>query len=186
MPESNRDEPLDAAVSRLREIGRQRPTPERRAEVRNALSDRREGVQAVAAQVLGAWGGRETVENLRAWLQQLDQRHPSYSGPRNVAIRELARCINAADADWALDLYFGQDTLVATHEYLPLGSATEPEKARRRIKLELRNQDPIKRHAALKLIRWMQLPDGADLAQPLLDDPDHTTRRLARDLVESA
>jgi hypothetical protein len=170
-------------VAELRALGAKKPTPERRAIVRDALFDKREGVQSVAAQVLGSWGGQETVADLRLWLARLDERHDPFIGPRGVAISQLARCIRAEDADWALDLYFGQNGMTATHEYLPLASAVDRECARPRIERELHNPDPVKRHAALKLIRWMQLPDTASLASPLVNDDDSTTRRLARDLA---
>lgn len=183
MAESERDEPLDAFVAELRAIGKRKPTRERRAVLRDALFHKREGVQSVAAQVLGAWGGRESVDDLRSWLARLNERHDPYSGPRIVAIRELARCIDPSDSDWALDLYFSQEGVSATHEYLPLACAADPKRARPRIERELRSRDPVNRHAALKLIRWMELPDRAILARPLVDDPDDWTRGLARGLA---
>jgi hypothetical protein len=181
-----RNEPLDALVAELRALGAEQPTRERRAILRAALLHKREGVQSVAAQVIGAWGGRESVEDLRVWLERLIERHDPYIGPRTVAIRELARCIAADDSDWALDLYFGQKGVVATHEYLPLASATDPATARPRIERELRSLNAVKRHAALKLTSRMKLPDSASLARPLINDPDDWTRRLARDLANQA
>lgn len=180
---SERGEQLDVLVSRLRAIGAERPTTERRAILRAALFHKREGVQSVAAQVLGAWGGRESVEDLRLWLGRINERHDPYIGPRNVAIRELAGCIDVDDSDWALDLYFGQEGDVATSEYLRLASAADPAKARRRIERELLNPEAVKRHAALKLMSRMALPDSATLARSLIDDPDDWTRGLARDLA---
>ena len=123
---------------------------------------------------------------MRLWLTRLDERHEAFIGPRTVAIRELARCIGAEDADWALDLYFGQKGATATHEYLPLARAVDPELARSRIRRELQNPDPVKRHAALKLTGSMQLPDRATLARALVNDSDSTTRRLARALAEQS
>jgi methionyl aminopeptidase len=128
-------EPLDVLVAELRAIGTKRPTTERRAILRAALLHKREGVQSVAAQVLGGWGGRESVEDLRLWLGQLE-RHDPYIGPRTIAIRELERCIDVDDSDWVLDLYSGQEGVVATHEYFPLASATDPVRARPRIERE--------------------------------------------------
>jgi HEAT repeat protein len=178
-----RDEPLDSLVAELRALGATKPTPERRAIVRDALFHKREGVQSVAAQVLGSWGGQESVAELRLWLARLDERHEPFIGPRGVAISQLARCIGPEDSEWSLDLYFGQNGITATHEYLPLARAVDPEHARPRIERELQDANPVKRHAALKLIRWMQLPDSASLASPLVNDADSTTRRLARDLA---
>jgi hypothetical protein len=173
---------MERLIAELRALGARKPTPPRRERVRDALFDKREGVQSVAAQVLGSWGGRESVAELRLWLARLDDLHKPFIGPREVAVRELGRCIELEDVDWVLDLYFGQNDVVATHEYLPLASATDPGRARPRIERELQNPDPVKRHAALKLIRWMQPPDAADLAKGLVDDPDAVTRGLARDL----
>lgn len=177
-------ESLDRVVAGLREIGVLKPSPERRKTICDALLHKREGVQSVAAQVLGAWGGSESVCALRDWLSRLDERHEPFIGPRGVAIRELARCIGEQDANWALDLYFGQGGVLETHEYLILAASVDPSRSRSRIEAEVQSPDPVRRHAALKLANYQGLSDAADLARPLADDPDKDTRTLARHLID--
>ena len=147
----NRSEPLDELIASLRALGAKKATPERRAVMRDALSNKWEGAQSVAAQALGSWGGPESVADLRWWLSRLDH-HGSFTGPRVIAMEQLACCIGPEDADWVLDLYFGQESVTATHEYLGLATRVDPAVARTRIMKESRNPNPVRRHAALKLI----------------------------------
>jgi HEAT repeat protein len=181
----HRNEPLNELVTSLRALGTQKATPQRRAVVREALGHKSEGAQSVAAQVLGLWGGRESVADLREWLGQLD-RHEPFIGPRGVALEALARCVGPEDVDWMLELYFGQDSVLATHEYLRLACAVDPTLARPRIVAELSHDSAIRRHAAVKLISWLRYTDTADLVRPLLADEDEFTRAAARAVLAGA
>src|SRR5262249_23113548 len=52
----------------LRSLGQRPPTPEARAEVESYLTSKWQGLQAIAAEVLGTWGGRESARLLRELL----------------------------------------------------------------------------------------------------------------------
>ena len=148
LPESHSAENID---ERLRALAALKPTAERRAEVGAMLDNKREGVQTVAAQVLGSWGGRESVAALRAWLARLDERPYSWSA-RGVAAKALASCVTGADAGWALDLYFAQPTLVRRYELFPILDALPPEDTVTRLENEARDPDPERRDAAARAL----------------------------------
>lgn len=88
---------LQRTKLRLQDLARSRPTAKRRAEVEVLLQSKWTGVQISAAQVLGKWGGPESVLALRRWLDE--------GGSTADAIKALARCVGDADVDWALDIH---------------------------------------------------------------------------------
>ena len=65
-----------------------------------------EGVQVVAARVLGKWGGRSSVELLRQWLMDYYARKSRNMGVERVACEALLACYEPQDVAWILDLYF--------------------------------------------------------------------------------
>src|SRR5690348_2838346 len=142
---------LKAQAVHLRSLGELQPTPERRAEVELALRHKREGIQSVAARVLGQWGGRESVSALRHWLISSLARESGWS-IRGVAIRELARLVEPGDAQWVLDLYFGVQDRLVKHELFFLAKALDPESARAELVARLRDPDWSNRQAAVKAI----------------------------------
>jgi hypothetical protein len=150
-PESNAAENINA---RLRALAALKPTTERRAEVEAMLDNKWEGVQTVAAQVLGSWGGRESVAALRTWLARLYERPYSWAA-RGVAARALALCVTEADVGWALDLYFDQPTLVRRHEIFPILAALPREETVTRLENEARDPDPERREAAARALTWI-------------------------------
>lgn len=174
---------LQTTVNELRSLGSRRPTPERRAAVARALSSKFEGVQSVAAQVLGEWGDRESIDALHAWLLSCLER-PFGWAVRGVAVRALARTIGTEDIGWALDLYFGVAGVLQKHELLPLVLALPPETARDRLVAELRNAGWENRQAAAKAIGNMGYSDRMELLSALADDPQPQVRRSAKLLSE--
>jgi hypothetical protein len=118
------------------------------------LDHKWEGVQTVAAQVLGQWGGQESVAALRAWLARLYEREYSWAA-RGVAAKSLAACVTEADVSWALDLYFEQPTLVRRHEIFPILAALPRGETVRRLEDEARHPDPERREAAARGLTWI-------------------------------
>ena len=110
---------LHEIVEHLRALGRRPPTPESRQEVEHYLFNKWQGLQVVAGQVLGTWGGPESVAVLREWLMRLYEKKSAWSGVRGTAAECLARCVTAADADWLLDLYFSFRTRYGGYELTP-------------------------------------------------------------------
>jgi hypothetical protein len=167
------------AVTHLRRLATEKPSAERRAEVQRALDSRFEGVQAVGAEVLGAWADQESVVMLQEWLDRLLGR-PRSMGARGVAVRELAHCAGLVDADWVLDRYFGARDHLLQHELLPLASTLPPPSIRSRVQAAAKDNHPRMRLAALKLILTAPFQDRATLVAGFLADPDKLIRKVAR------
>jgi hypothetical protein len=112
---------LEEISRRLRWFRTVKPTQKRRVEAEALLASKWDGVQVSAAQVLAAWGGRESVGALRTWLElRVDRRDPSTSVVRPGAVA-LGQCVEEEDVEWALDLYLkaGPDTY-RQNELFPL------------------------------------------------------------------
>ena len=176
---------LSALAARLWSLAEQAPTPALRDEVIAGLRHKREGIQSIAAQVLGTWGGRESVETLRQWLLDCQEREFGWA-VRGVAIRQLATLVEAQDADWILDLYFTVPGWIAKHELFPLVRVLSPEVARERLVGALRDADWVNRQAAVKAIGNMAFPDRRRLLLPLIFDPDPNVQKSARFLSREA
>jgi HEAT repeat protein len=176
---------LRQVTNRLRQLGAKRPTPESWAEVAAALSNKWEGVQAVAAQVLGRWGDRESVEQLRGFLARCFGRRYGW-GIRKAVVWALRPVVTEADVGWVLDLYFGLDGWLPKHELLWLVAALPPRAARERLVAALRDPRWENRHAAVKAIGNMDYPDHRELLLQLRDDPDERVRRSVRLLAAQA
>ena len=176
---------LSALAAHLWALAEQPSTTEAKAEVLNALQHKREGIQAIAAQVLGAWGGRESVAALRGWLTECQRRESGWAA-RGVAVSQLARLVESQDANWILDLYLTVPGWIAKHELFPLVRALAPEVARSRLVAALRDPDWVNRHAAVKAIGNMALGDRRRLLLPLIDDPDRNVQKSARFLSQEA
>jgi hypothetical protein len=166
---------------RLRRIGQKRPSPEARAEVAAALSNKWEGVQAVAAQVLGGWGDRESVELLRRFLVRCIDRKFGWS-IRGVAVRALRPVVTEEDVDWILDLYFSPNGYFPKHELLWLVTALPPKATRPRLVAGLRDKRWYIRRAAVNAIGNVDYPDRQQLILQLSKDPDSDVRASVRRL----
>src|SRR5262249_39178565 len=107
---------------RLRELGTVPPVPESRDEIQRALQSKFEGIQGVAAEVLGAWGDQDSKAVLKTWFLETLNR-PLGWAIRSVGVRELAKLAVAEDTDWVLDLYFEARDGLLQHELLRLAAA---------------------------------------------------------------
>jgi len=176
---------LSELAAHLWAFADQPPTPAARAEVLAALRHKREGIQSIGAQVLGSWGGRESIEPLRRWLLECQEREAGWA-VRGVAVDQLARLVEGQDAEWILDLYFSVPGWIAKHELFPLVRALKPDVARPRLVAALRDPDWTNRHAAVKAIGNMAFHDRRRLLLPLVDDPNHNVQKSARFLSREA
>lgn len=168
-------------VSALRSLAARKPTAEGFAEVVAGLNNKFEGVQSAALQVLGEWGGAESINVLREFLGQAFLRKYGWS-IRGVAVNALARHLRPEDADWVLNLYFELPNVLSKHEVLPLVVKIPASVARDRLTKELRNANWMGRQAAVKAIGNMPFCDRAELIHPLLNDPNDRVRASARAL----
>lgn len=167
----------------LRSLGRAGPAPEARAILtEHLLRNKWEGVQSCAAQVLAEWGGRESVEALRAWLLSTYERKNGWA-INGVAAMALARCVGDEDADWILDLYFGVRGWQRKHDLRPLVVALPFESVRDRFRREARSADRDNRQAVLKAIVYMSFPDRAAWLQRFAADPDSAIGKAARSWI---
>ena len=147
---------LKQITNRLKELGSKPETPEARKEVMESLESKWEGIQAVAAKVLAIWGGRESVDALRAWLIQCHQRKYGWA-VRRVAVKALSQCVDESDVDWILEMYFSVSGVHAKHELLyPLIVNLSSEATYKRLILESKSKDRDNRQAAMKAIANMR------------------------------
>jgi HEAT repeat protein len=170
---------IDDLAERLRAMRVRSENATRRDEVLEAVHSKHEGIQSLALQVLGIWGGKSSVKVLREFLIGAVERKHGWS-IRGVAVNALAPWIVASDAKWLLDLYFALPGVVAKHEVLPLVRRLPIEAARAVLVARLRDSDAVNRQAAVKAIGGMPFPDRADLLRPLCVDPDKDVRASAR------
>ena len=168
---------LKAESLRLREFSVTPPSDTARDEVAKALGSKFEGIQAVAAEVLGAWGDPTSKAALRAWFLTTIPR-PNGWAIRSVGVRELARLATAEDAGWVLDLYFGAKDRLLQHELLRLAAALPPNPARQMVEQRARDPDPRVRHAALKILVWSSWGERKALLHPFASDGDPAIRKL--------
>ncbi|HJU74197.1 MAG TPA: HEAT repeat domain-containing protein [Gemmatimonadaceae bacterium] len=176
---------LSRKAAALRELANAPPIAETRSLVADALHDKFEGVQAVALDVLGAWGDPESLAALREFLKTAFTRKFGWA-IRGVAVRNLIPHVSATDVDWILDLYFTRPDALTKHELVRLVIALPPEGARARLVAELRSPDRLNRQAAVKAIGNMPYSDRRQLLWPLREDSDAFVRKSARLLSEGA
>ena len=168
---------LKAESLRLRELSLVPPSESARLEVTKALESKFEGIQAVGAEVLGAWGDPASKSVLRDWFLTTIPR-PNGWAIRSVGVRELARLATADDARWVLDLYFGANDALLQHELGRLASALPPDPAKGIVERKARDADARVRHAALKILVWSSWGDPKILLRPFASDRDPAVRSL--------
>ena len=176
---------LQSQSKTLKELGQLKATPQRLAQVKNALCSKWEGTQSAALQVLALWGGRDAIEAIRAFLVEAYGREFGWS-IRGVAVQALASVVGPKDVEWVLDQYFSRPTLLEKHELLPIVLRLPPEKARGRLLRELRSDDPLNRQAAVKAIGNLPFEDRETLLKPLRRDLDRRVRESAEALAGAA
>jgi len=140
------DEFLKAEANHIRGLLGKRESKAARASVEGALQSKFEGLQSLAAQVLATWRSEKSKERLRSWLEEkLCQQSSSLVG---VAAQALRNRVEAGDAPWLLDLYFGAPGLLDRHHLLDVLDALPPGLLGDRIQSELRSTDRSTREAA--------------------------------------
>lgn len=123
------------------------PTSTRRKEVDEALRSKWEGVQVWAARVLASWGDRQSIDELRRWLESSLTKEAGWA-VRGEAVNALCKCYKAEDIPWLLDMYFKTEDRLLRHELLPFVTALPHEVVRRRIKKELKSESELRQDSA--------------------------------------
>lgn len=173
---------LQEEAEKLRRLGYSKPNCTGMSIVREAMSSKWEGIQSIALQVLGQWGGKEAIEMLRSFLVNAYAREYGWT-IRGVAVRSLAKIVGSDDVDWVLALYFSLPGWLAKHELLPVVLQLPPERARTRLTSEPLNIDPVNRQAAAKAIGNMPFEDRIKLLKPLCEDESEEVRATAKALT---
>jgi hypothetical protein len=168
---------LRAESARLRQLARQAPTPESRAAVLHALQSKFEGIQAVAAEVLGAWGDQSSKEALRGWLHDTAARRYGWA-VHSVAIRELSRLLTAEDTAWVLELYFSASDGLSQHQLANLAAALPAVPAKAQLMAKARDPSALVRHAATKVLVRSSWGKPTDLLRPFRGDPDPMVHKV--------
>jgi hypothetical protein len=143
-------DPAEAARA-LAPLRLERPRPDSRALVEEALASKFEGVQALGARVLGTWRDDASLTRLRHWFDSLIPK-PRGWAIRCVAIQELAKSLGSDDVGWVLDLYFGITDGLLQHELRALAAHLPPLDLRTRLLAESRSEEASVRRAALYLL----------------------------------
>jgi HEAT repeat protein len=174
---------LQREAMELRAVANLGATAGAREAVLAGLRSKWEGIQAIALDVLGRWGGSDSKVLLRTFLLEAFAREAGWA-IRGVAVRNLAPLLTEEDAGWVLDLYFGSLDRLQKHELLRLVLALPAEAARPRLVRELRNPDSVNRQAAVKAVGNMPYTDRRALLLPLRSDPARFVRSSAKVLSQ--
>ena len=175
---------LQGQTAKIHALRVRKPTESAIASVEAALRSKWEGIQSAAVRVLGSWGDSESIERLRVFLDECEQREFGWS-IRGVIVRELAGCVGDADVSWVLDRYISLPGVLKKHEFLPVVLSLPPDAARDRLILEGASQSRDNRQAAMKALGNMDYPDKALLLKPFLKDRDPEIRSGARYLCST-
>ena len=141
------DSDLDRACRRLDELAALPATAPSRQEVLEALGSKWEGVQVHAGRALAAWGGRESIDRLREWLDRSLDKAAGRS-VRGEAVRCLRRACDSSDAPWLLDYFFSAASPAERHEFFPFFDLTPLNVLRERIAVESQSSQQSRRDAA--------------------------------------
>jgi len=155
------------------------PTPHSREDVLQALHSKFEGIQAVAAEVLGAWGDPESKAALKKWFLETMNR-PLGWAIRSVGVRELARLVAPEDTDWILSLYFGARDGLVQHELVPLAAALPVVPAKEAVLAKATDQNPRVRHSALKILVRGSWGVPKELLRPFSRDSDPMIQKMLK------
>jgi HEAT repeat protein len=156
-------------------------------EVEALIEHPKEGVQVLAGRTLAAWRSRSSKPVLRAWFEDTLQRRHGHAVQAQAA-KALALFLDAADSQWALDLYFANTrknsvlgTTLAIRTLLPLIEALPSKLVAQRATAEATSSRAnIRRAAAFALYA---AGDRAGL-QTLLQDSSRDVSILARNLLK--
>ena len=140
---------LAPEATQIRDLIGSRENKAARVAVATALESKFEGLQSLAAQVLGSWRSEQSKHRLRLWLEEkLRQGSSALVG---VATQALRSRVVPEDASWLLDLYFSTPDLLDRHHLLNAIDVLPPACLNKRLRLELASPDPKLREAAVVL-----------------------------------
>jgi hypothetical protein len=99
----------------IKRIGGGKPTAAKRELVAQGLASKWEGTQSIAIQALAAWGDRQSVDQIRMFLEGAFARKSGWA-VRGVAVRALAGVVGPQDADWISELCRSRSSGLERHE----------------------------------------------------------------------
>jgi hypothetical protein len=169
---------LKAECAQLRELGRSRPNATSRRIAIEALRSKFESVQVEGGKLLGRWGGRDAVDNLREWLLRGYEKPKAHS-VRGQAVNALSQCVTAEDAGWVLDFYFSRPKPDDSFHLVPLICALPSRAWRSRIESECRSTSAARRRAAVFAVARTTFPGKREILRQLRNDPAPDVRSLA-------
>lgn len=170
---------LKEKCDRLRSIGKSRPNILTHNEVEEALYSKWQGVQSVAAQVLGEWGDKKSKGTLVDYL--LKYENQSYGFRINsVVIKSLIPCVTEKDSEWILDTYFSKKKTIDQHDYFHLALALPQGSIRSRLVKELKSDEMVNRFGAVKLLGNCTFDDRSQLLNRMSADESDQVRSCAR------
>lgn len=177
------NETLNRESDRVRTLAEGKPSSEARDELERALKSKHHGVRVIAAQALGRWGGRHSVEALKAaFMRELGS--GAHSALRKEYLSALARCYEEEDVPWIMDMHFSEALSWPDAHYIRRELiGTMPQAwVRERVLAEIQSPHPQKRVEAAHALVFTRDPfPGAKAAlEGLLNDPVKAVRDKAR------
>jgi hypothetical protein len=146
-PMSAAGDDLHELCAHLDALERCRPNRLAREHVNAALHSKWEGVQVHAGRALAAWGDRDSVASLRAWLRTCLEKANGWC-VTGEAVACLVRCCTPEDADWILNEYFDCPDQLTRHWLLPLLDTIDARTLSGRIQRESTDQNSPRFEAA--------------------------------------
>lgn len=169
---------IKARSERLKPLMSCAPNPLLRGEVHESLSSKFEGIQSLAAQVLAAWGDPESVEQLKTWFDNIEDREHGWS-IRGVAAKAMAKCVTTSDTGWVLDRFFAASG-VERIRFRVLVLALPWESVERRILKALESEAASDRRGGTLVLIWYEPEDLRTRLKVLAADIDPQVSRMAR------
>lgn len=177
------NETLNRESSRIRAIAEGKPSSSARDELEAALRSKHHGVRIIAAQALGRWGGRRSVEALKAAFERDLGPRPHFS-LRKQYLSALAQCYDEQDISWILDMHFAPEVKHPDSHYIrrELIGTMSHRHIRDRVLQEAKRPDPGRRmKAAHALVSTNDpFPGAEDVLNQMLQDPVEAIRKKAR------
>ncbi len=171
---------LHVLCTELKVLATQPETPALRQKVETDFNSKWTGVQVCAARVLAAWGGRRSIELLKAWVEKWYRGNERIDRVmRTTASDILAKCIEPTDANWVLETYLtigyasaGMFALWRCIDKCPFTLLQE------RLVQESISDDRMRRLAALNFLIGLHQPqETRELIERFLDDADSEIQR---------
>jgi HEAT repeat protein len=177
------NEALTRESSRIRTIAEGEPSSSARDELEAALRSKHHGVRVIAAQALGTWGGRRSVEALKAAFER-DLGLRRHFSLRKQYLSALAQCYHEQDIPWILDVHFAPEVKHPDSHFIrrELIATMSHRQIRDRVLEEAKSPDPDRRLKAAHVLVFTNdpFPGAEEVLNRMLQDPVKAIRKKAR------